>query len=120
MTDTIGELLIKWANERDISDQNPSRNGLCANITEELGEWLKGHDENDVHEQVDALADMSTFCMAEMIKMGYHPDKVMQEAHKELSSRTGEWNDDIQKWKKYTTPEAKAKWIKADFTDCKL
>ena len=116
----IGEKLIYWAVERNIKSQPVSRNGLCANITEELGEWLNAFDENDEHEKVDALADIVVFAMVEMTKMRYHPDKVMIEAHKEINSRTGAWDENIQKWVKNKSPEAKKLWYKADFSDCKI
>lgn len=42
----------------------------------------------------------------------------MKETYKEISSRTGEWSDERQKWLKYKTPEAKALWVEANYNDC--
>ncbi len=116
----IGEKLVLWSNERQISKQDVSRNGFCANITEEVGEWLQAHDDDIEHEKVDALADIVVFSMVEMIKMQYNPDLVLDETFKEIDSRTGEWSEDIQKWQKYKTPAARLKWVTADYNGCKL
>jgi len=115
----IGEKLIKWANER-FPGQKENRNGLVANVTEELGEWLQACDQDDAHEKIDSLADISVFVQVEMAKMGYHPDKVLEETYKEINSRTGAWSEKDQKWKKFKTPEAVAKWVKADYSKCKI
>ncbi len=117
---SLGSQLVSWSTEREIDKQNPDRNGYCANVTEELGEWLKAWDDDDEHEKIDALGDNIVFSGTEMIKMGYNPDKVLAEVFKELNSRTGAWSDEDQKWKKFKTEEAKSKWYKADFKGCKL
>lgn len=44
--------------------------------------------------------------------------KAMLETYKEIDSRTGEWNEEKQKWLKYKTPEAMAKWYKANYKSC--
>ncbi len=110
----------EWALERSFNEQSSDRNGYNACITEELGEWLKSWDDADEHEKVDALNDIIVFSITELLKLGYDANKSLVETHKEISSRTGEWNDEAQKWMKYKTPEAKALWVKSDFTDCKL
>ena len=110
----------KWGLERSFEDQKSDRNGYVACITEELGEWLEACDNNDEHEKVDALADVIVFSLTELLKMGYHTDKVLLETAREINSRTGEWNEEAQKWQKYKTPAAKALWVKSDFTNCKL
>ncbi len=118
--ETIGKKLQGWAKDRNIQEQDVSRNGFCANITEELGEWLKAHDDDIQHEKIDSLADIVVFSMTEMIKMGFDPDLVLDETFKEIDSRTGEWSEDIQKWVKYKSPEARSKWVKADYLKCRL
>ena len=45
--------------------------------------------------------------------------KCMQETIKEISSRTGKYDDEAKKWIKDTSDEAKAKWYKADYSKCK-
>ena len=67
---------------------------------------------------VDAFGDIIVFCTGAIYKLGYDTDKVMKEVLKEIESRKGEVKDG--KFEKFKTPEAKAKWYKADFTKCKL
>ena len=114
------EKFIDWANERGIDKMLPSRNGYTANTVEELGEWQKAWDDKDTHEMIDALADIVVFSCTELVKLGYNPDKVLQETYKEINSRIGSWNTADDKWKKDTSPEAKAKWYKANYENCKL
>ena len=44
--------------------------------------------------------------------------KSMVETYKEINSRTGAYNPEKKKWIKFTTPEAMAKWYKADYASC--
>lgn len=60
----------------------------------------------------------SSFIMG--FNMGYDMFACMQEVIKEISSRTGAYDESIGKWVKDTSPEAKAKWYKADFSKCRL
>jgi len=68
-------------------------------------------------EVVDAYADIVVFCVGAIMKLGYKPECVLKEVAKEINSRTGEIVDG--KFQKDTSPEAKAKWYKADFSKCK-
>ena len=68
-------------------------------------------------EIVDAYADIIVFCIGAIMKLGYGPECVLEEVAKEINSRTGEIVDG--KFQKDTSPEAKAKWYKADFNKCK-
>jgi len=68
-------------------------------------------------EKVDAYADIIVFCIGAIMKLGYDPECVLEEVAKEINSRTGEIIDG--KFQKDTSPEAKAKWYKADFSKCK-
>jgi len=109
-----------WGTERSFEKLSSDRNGYVACITEELGEWLEACDNNDVAEQVDALADVIVFSSTELLKMGYDVEKVLLETAKEINSRTGAWNEEAQKWKKFKTPEAQALWVKADYSNTKI
>lgn len=51
--------------------------------------------------------------------MGYDCIKVLEEVVKEISSRTGFYSADKNKWIKDISEEAKSKWYKADFKVCK-
>lgn len=106
-----------WSDERLITQQEPDRNGFIAMIVEECGEFLESP---DTEGRIDAMADMIVFAYGEMAKYGYDGDKVMDEVIKEISSRTGAYNPEVGKWLKDKSPEAQAKWYKADFSKCKL
>lgn len=62
-----------------------------------------------------ALVSLCYNALAMIEKAGYCPDIAMQETIKEISSRTGRYDENIGKWVKDTSPEAKAKWYKADY-----
>lgn len=107
----------EWSDERLITQNTPDKNGFVSMIVEELGEFLEA---DTTEERIDAMADMIVFCYGEMAKYGYDGDKVMDEVIKEISSRTGAYNEETKKWQKYKTAGAMAKWYSADFTKCKL
>jgi len=64
----------------------------------------------------DAYADIIVFAVGSLLKLGYDPECVMNEVVKEISSRTGKVIDG--KFVKDKSPEAQAKWYKADFPKC--
>lgn len=111
------ERIREWSEERLLNQQKPDRNGFNAMIVEELGEFLSSQDDEG---RIDAIGDIIVFCYSEMAKYGYDGDKVMDEIIKEISSRTGAYDPEAKKWKKFTTPEAQALWYKANFSTCKL
>ena len=43
----------------------------------------------------------------------------MQETIKEISSRVGEYDESKKKWIKDKSPEAMAKWYKANYKECR-
>lgn len=51
---------------------------------------------------------------------GYDAKVCMEETMKEISSRKGMLNPSTGKWEKFTTDEAKALWISADYSKAKL
>ena len=67
-------------------------------------------------ELVDAFADIIVFAIGSIMKLGYEPECVLEEVAKEINSRTGEIIDG--KFQKDTSPEAKAKWYKANYNKC--
>ena len=69
--------------------------------------------------KIDVIKQLSLVCWNKIEDLGYCPDCVMDEILKEIESRTGEFSEEHGKWMKYKTPEAIAKWYKADFSDCK-
>jgi|GEM_PF-1226261 len=67
---------------------------------------------------VDAFCDIQTFAFGEPLKMGYDPIKSMDETAKEINSREGKIING--KFTKFKTPEAKAKWYKANYSSCRI
>lgn len=57
-------------------------------------------------------------CLAS--KKGYDFYKCMKETLKQINSRQGAWNEELKKWVKDTSPEAKNKEYQANFYKCKL
>ena len=74
----------------------------------------KDHGIDDI---IDGITDIRVFCIDATVKLKYDPECTLYEVAKEINSREGEIIDG--KFQKYTTPEAKAKWYKADFSGCK-
>ncbi len=71
-----------------------------------------------VPDQVDAFADVIVFATGAIAKLGYDPELVLGEVAKEINSREGKIIDG--KFTKDKSPEAKAKWYKANFSNCKI
>ena len=111
------ERIKEWSDERLITQREPSREGFCAMIVEELGEFLESKDDEG---RIDAMGDIIVFCYGEMAKYGYNGDKVMDEIIKEISSRVGAYDPATKKWQKDKSEEAMALWYKSDFSKCKL
>lgn len=57
---------------------------------------------------------------SEMSVMGYNFYECMLETIKEISSRTGYYDENIHKFVKDKSDEAKSKWYKADYSKCKI
>ena len=62
---------------------------------------------------------MIKVCEREIKEMGYDFYKCMMETIKEISSRTGHYDENIHKFVKDKSDEAKSKWYKADYESCK-
>ena len=82
-----------------------SRAAINAAIT-----WIRPSKEASV----DAFADIIVFCVGAIMKLGYHPEKVLAEVAKEINSRKGEMKNG--KFEKYLDVET----YKADFGECTL
>ena len=54
-------------------------------------------------------------CAGVCEKYGFNFEIAMLETIKEISSRTGSYNEDTKKWEKDTSDEAQAKWYQADY-----
>ncbi len=62
---------------------------------------------------VDAYCDIVVFAIGAILKLGYDPEKALLEVAKEINSREGSMVDG--KFEKDLSPEAQAKWYKADY-----
>lgn len=111
--------IAHWGEERGITEKDFDTNGYISNIVEELGELKESTMHGHWQGQVDALADIIVFSIVDLVKLQAKPHKVLQECLKEISSRTGAWSDEAEKWLKDTSPEAKAKWYTADYSNCR-
>lgn len=157
----IAEKLTQWMDERNL-DINGQRKGFVSNIQEEMLEYFSAKDNN---EKIDALCDITVFCINAMkaydkehirepeivnvvprvsfgkqldyitlnkfakeslesmidicftlsTAMGYNFKVAMDETIKEISSRTGSYDESVNKWIKDTSDKAKAKWYKANY-----
>lgn len=56
----------------------------------------------------------------EMRVLHYNPYKCMLETIKEISSRTGNYDENIHKFVKDRSPEAVKNWHKADYSRCRI
>ena len=100
----IEELLESTGNYNSDSARERAKE-LATKITENLN--------TDTEKIVDALADIIVFATGGIAKLGYDPDRVMDEVHKEISSRTGT----LVEGKFVKNPDVKR--YHADFSNCK-
>jgi len=68
--------------------------------------------------QLDAFGDIIVFACGAITKLGYNPELILTQVALEINSRKGTIIDG--KFVKDKSPEAKAEWVRADFTKCKL
>ena len=59
-------------------------------------------------------------CAVLCYKLGFDFQIAMDETIKEISSRTGSYDEKAKKWVKDTTDEAKAKWHQADYEKARI
>lgn len=89
---------------------------VCTLVDREIA--VKKFDETPIEEQVDAYADVITFAVGAILKLGYDPIKVIEECGKVINSREGSMVD--SKFEKDMSEEAQAKWHKADYSTAQL
>lgn len=163
----IAKKLTQWMDERSL-DINGQRKGFVSNIQEEMLEYFSAKDNN---QRIDALCDITVFCINAMKKyqkenikepervanvipsvtlgkqldyitqnkfskdslenmidicytlateMGYDFKVAMNETIKEISSRTGAYDENAKKWIKDTSDEARKKWYQANYDLARL
>jgi len=118
--------LKHWRKERGLTTPQVQINKETGNpaiidmMLEEVEELRLALLANNEHEIIDACDDLIVLSSNHIAQSGYDVDLTMKETVKEISSRTGEIDSTTGKWTKYHTPEAQAKWYKADYSTCKL
>ncbi len=130
---TIFQKIVQWNRERGLLKKGFNHQKEVSFIVEELLESTGEHDSLSARETaeriakeivqdnqntseekvVDAFADIIVFATGVIAKLGYNPDKVMEEVYKEIDSRKGKLIDG----KFVKDPEA-TKYI-ADLSKCK-
>jgi hypothetical protein len=131
--------VVKFCNDRKLPEMEFNPLDYTTNIVEELAELhglkvtkemrprLKEITEmllevleeefpkakEDPYKEIDAINDIRVFSIDANLKLGFNPKKSLLETAKEINSREGEIVDG--KFQKFTTPEAKSKWYKADY-----
>ena len=109
----IFESLSAWRSERGLQNQIGN---VAGNICEELTEYLRA---TTIEDEIDALCDMVVFAINAIEAKGYNAEICMNETLKEIHSRKGDFNPELNKWVKKKTPEAMALWYSADFSKAK-
>jgi len=138
----------EWAKERRLNELKYNADSCKGNVFEEYSEYYRAKAQGDVEGMLDAMADSLIYIAVDLTKnfeteadkreleeyfaielqnnvkeaeeLGYDFKKVMGEVFKEINSRTGAWSDELGKWKKFETDEAKAKWYKANMKNAKI
>lgn len=88
---------------------------LC-NLINDCVKFTSDHDYKDGVYYNSILVNCAKLCE----HYGFNFEIAMLETIKEISSRTGSYNESAKKWVKDTSPEAKAKWYKADYNKAKV
>lgn len=70
-------------------------------------------------QEAEAMKNMVIVSGREVERLGYSFSKCMDEVMKEINSRVGSYDPTVKKWIKDKSPEARAKWYKADFSKCR-
>ena len=67
----------------------------------------------------ELLVNFVGYLFSNIYNLGFDWFKAMQETIKEISSRVGKYDESKKKWIKDKSPEAIAKWYKANYEECK-
>ena len=131
---SILKRIIDWNNQRGLIEKGFNQKNEVSFIVEELlestgkydslsarekaeeitVEILKGEENQNKEEIIDAFADIIVFATGAIGKLGYDPEIVMDEVLKEIESRTGKMIDG-----KFVK-DLDAKMYKADFSKAEI
>ena len=94
---------------------------LAKKYTTYIQEEANAYGYTSTEEQIlDSMMDRIVIDAGGPAKLGYDVRKCLGEVIKEINTRTGSFDKASGKWIKDKSPEAQAKWYKADFSQCKL
>lgn len=66
--------------------------------------------------KLEYFQNLIELCLTSVELLGYNSTISMEETHREIDSRKGDWNDEVKKWKKFTDEYHKSLWVKADYS----
>jgi len=75
---------------------------------------IEDFEENKEHETVDGYCDVITFAVGALLKLGYDPEKSLQQCSQEINSRAGVMLNG--KFEKDMSEEAQSLWLPANYT----
>jgi predicted HAD superfamily Cof-like phosphohydrolase len=129
---SILKKIVDWNNERGLIEKGFNHKNEISFIIEELlestgkydsitareesiriAETITNNEDVNKEEIVDAFADIIVFATGAIAKVGYDPDKVMNEVFKEIDSRKGKMIDG-----KFVK-DLDVEMYKSDFSICK-
>ena len=109
--------LENWLKERHLDKIKYNHLKLIGQLTEEMCEGIQRDGD---HESVDWRCDCIVYLINSLTQDGYSAEKCLEQTLLEISSRVGHFDETIGKFVKDKSPEAQAKWYKADYSKCKV
>jgi len=101
----------------ELVEMTGEESGAARKVAEEIFEnYFKDKLIVDRDALCDCFTDIQVFSIGSIMKLGYDPKCALAEVGREINSRVGRIIDG--KFVKDKSPEAKAKWYKADFSKC--
>jgi hypothetical protein len=127
------EQLAQWREETGLDKAKPTKRQIIKHFVEELFEMC-GYNKSETEyfvgifmdtyvvdsklndfDMIDAMCDMKIFATNDIEQMGYDSKECMSETVKEVTSRSGEYREDIGKFLKVIT----GKEYTANYKKCK-
>lgn len=95
---SVLQQIVQFNKDRALNTFNQQTEYLM--LQEELQEYLVGCVDDDYYQITDALCDIIVVATGALYKLGYDPEKALQETLKEITSRQGKINFTTGKWEK--------------------
>ena len=123
MNNKITAQLSKWRSDRNMKEPLGPKEFEVA-IESEVDEYTTAWRKEDTNEQIDAIADITIFCLGELLAMGYSPELVLKKTIAHISDR----NQDPAQKLEWERNGPSGKWAKdsskiqdqPDYSVCKL